>query len=1227
MDVAALVPRPLITASGTGVDVLDAAVLFADITGYTRLAERLVARGRAGTELLLDTIDATFTDLIAVVHAFGGDVVRFGGDALFVVIQADDPDERVERAVSCAVGMQRAIGARDSVDVPGGRVRLRQSIAVHDGPITVGRWQGPWTEEVVFGRPITELLALEHAARAGEVVLSANAAARTARDVRHEDGLHVVTADTAAHAPRPRPGLAQHDAASWLPPRLVDALVAGVAPEHRSAAVAFIGIDGLDSIGGSTQRFADVLVPVLDAIGEVAERFGVVPLCTDVAGDGIAVLVTSGAVAGEGDDVERVVGAVRQVVAAANRVGTVARAGVNAGLVFRAIIGHPERRTLAALGDTTNIAARVMKATPPGSVWVTAEALEQAPGLTPAWSSIPLVTRGRRASVIVGEVGTSAPGGLSDRRPVEFRGRVRELDVLRRRLGAMSNGVTEVVGTVGIGKTRLVREALTSVARRWWLLDCTVDDVGEPYGAAERLLALLPEDGDGGRMARVQEDAGTNLREVDAQRDVMVEHLASKLVQRLGTEPRVVVDLADHLDPGSRLVFERLAASAAASLVIVHRGGGAITIPEHVEHVIVEVGALDSTDTRAVVVDASQVPLADSAITRLVSASRGNPGFAVRLATHGGSGELPASLTALLAGEVDRIPSRLRTVARGAALIGVEVDLDGLSATCDLAGETLRRSIGELASIMVPDGRDRWRFRDEALVQALVASTPVRQRREMAGRLAAHLDGRGLSVAELIRVARAWAMAENDHFTLLSASRAGAGAAAIGAADEAADMFGLAWNAGRRLKSRDVIDLAERWSDAASACGREEEVARALAEATTWATAERQVSLLIRRARSASRAARIRSALLLLGRADRILATMPAHESGRDLLAVAVAVERGRVELDRGRAAAAARAVRGVLAIADRLGATRETAMALALVDEIDTAQGNRSRGGVGRRAHAIAADLGDDLLAGGIACNLGLAADNAGDWSEAQTWYSVGEAHFRRAGSSWSVALVALNRSTILLELGDADGAHRTAVEAQRELAAAGLTAATWAASTHAARAARRRGAAADAVTSIRRGSERLREMGETELACFRDVTLVEVLLLEGRARAAVEQARAMVEECDAFGAGHLLPIMARRHLALALCAVGDDAAAATMIECALDAARRVSADGEVCLCLQAKSLVDLAGHRELDVSSRSELEALEERLGVSAYPWFRIVTDRAQVSRRRSPEGDAGP
>ena len=60
------------------------AALFADISGFTPLTDALVREfgARRGAEQLTRHLNAVYSALIAQVHAYGGSVIGFSGDAI-----------------------------------------------------------------------------------------------------------------------------------------------------------------------------------------------------------------------------------------------------------------------------------------------------------------------------------------------------------------------------------------------------------------------------------------------------------------------------------------------------------------------------------------------------------------------------------------------------------------------------------------------------------------------------------------------------------------------------------------------------------------------------------------------------------------------------------------------------------------------------------------------------------------------------------------------------------------------------------------------------------------------------------------------------------------------------------------------------------------------------------------------------------------------------------------
>ena len=73
---------------------LDGSLVSIDLTGFTALAERLQARGRAGAEELVLAISGVFEGLIGIANRRGGDILKFRGDALLMLFSGDAHAER-----------------------------------------------------------------------------------------------------------------------------------------------------------------------------------------------------------------------------------------------------------------------------------------------------------------------------------------------------------------------------------------------------------------------------------------------------------------------------------------------------------------------------------------------------------------------------------------------------------------------------------------------------------------------------------------------------------------------------------------------------------------------------------------------------------------------------------------------------------------------------------------------------------------------------------------------------------------------------------------------------------------------------------------------------------------------------------------------------------------------------------------------------------------------------
>src|SRR5919112_2572659 len=245
---ATYVPRllPLWAAAEPGLAhrVVDGSLLLFDITGFTPLTERLARRGREGAEELSNLLDNVFGRLLMDAKDEGGDLLKWGGDALLLLF--DGPDH-ARRAARAALGLQRALAQLGRAKTSIGRVVLHASAGVESGPIDLILAGNPSVcrELLVLGPTATGVTMLEHAASTGEVLVGdATAAAVGPAGIRPRVGwghLLVGAATTPKMARQPAPQPKSEVLAQLLPPELRSYLSQPSRdPEHRTVAVAFV---------------------------------------------------------------------------------------------------------------------------------------------------------------------------------------------------------------------------------------------------------------------------------------------------------------------------------------------------------------------------------------------------------------------------------------------------------------------------------------------------------------------------------------------------------------------------------------------------------------------------------------------------------------------------------------------------------------------------------------------------------------------------------------------------------------------------------------------------------------------------------------------------------------------------------------------------------------------------------------------------------------------------
>lgn len=125
----------LATAEGqkSGGQTKNVTIMMSDLRGFTALGAKLPA------EELITVLNHYFAAMVAVIQKYGGTVIEFLGDGIFVVFGAPkDLEDHAVNAVKCAVEMQSALHAVNDWNRENGYPELEMGIGINTGNAVVG---------------------------------------------------------------------------------------------------------------------------------------------------------------------------------------------------------------------------------------------------------------------------------------------------------------------------------------------------------------------------------------------------------------------------------------------------------------------------------------------------------------------------------------------------------------------------------------------------------------------------------------------------------------------------------------------------------------------------------------------------------------------------------------------------------------------------------------------------------------------------------------------------------------------------------------------------------------------------------------------------------------------------------------------------------------------------------------------------------------------------------
>lgn len=1038
-------------------------LVLADVSGFTALSERLARLGRKGAEELTDIIDRLFSTLIGSAHDHGGQLLSFGGDALLLLFTGDNHAHRAGVVAHVIRSQVRSAGdQRTGV----GRVRLRVSIGLNSGNLQTMLVGENHRMLVLAGTTASRTVAAEQEARAGEIVVSESTAELLpAGLLGRRDGVLLLRRPPSF---TPSPARAQHSGSGSvelaLPPAVRTHLTSSFdLLEHRLAAVGFIRIEDLDRcMEDEAEVAAHLIAEAVEKVQVACARFDVCVLTTDIDRDAFKIVLTSGVPNSIGDHAERMLLAARAIVDAG--LPLPARIGITFGPVFAGIVGSAHRRTYTIMGDTVNLAARVMVSTPPGHVRATANVLDHTRAPFTTTPVEPFRVKGKSDLVHAVDIGRPKGDDGGPERPSEgdVFGRGPELEVL---MGAWRAATiqgkaqfVELVGEPGIGKTTIVQHfSQAADGSRHIRLRGDLHTRTTPYRGLASLLSIAGDLSPGpeanAALTRLGERLTSELRQrlpllndvlgttlpptqasvalSDNARRRAVAVLVTELLMELLPDP-TLFELEDtHWfdDATSEWLQSVSVAPPPAPWCFVGTRRPVPTgfrlAPGYGTSIPIE-PLSEEAAAALIVAERGDRATPPELVRRLSRRAAGNPLYLRELVRalrgHEDPDELPDSLEALLTVRLDQLNPGDRHLVCRASVLGFRFDPELLRSVLDTSvADPDTAALGRVKDFVGPAPGGRLGFSHALIRDAAYQLLPFRLRRDLHARVAAHLSQTAEADASVLSfhylAAQEWPQAWS------SARRAADAALASHTPVEAAELLSRALTAGRRVPGLSPSTLMSTGLELSRAYERggqfeaAEHNYRGLARLPVGAVdrarlkvqlawlAERRsnLPLVVRRARSAIR----------------LLDDAGAVGRDRDLCHAEARTVEGMAMEVMGRHREAADALEEAVRIARRIGADRTEAQAASILDWSLAMIGQLDEPTNLQRAIDLYRSVQD--VPGEAACltNLGALAYLSGEWTTAVDYYRRGQEAHARSGDETSAALGAANTAEVLSDQG----------------------------------------------------------------------------------------------------------------------------------------------------------------------------------------------------------------
>ncbi|MCD6423511.1 MAG: DUF2791 family P-loop domain-containing protein, partial [Elusimicrobia bacterium] len=455
-------------------------MLFADITGFTALSEKLTQMGDEGAERVVSLVNHYFKRLLKIADERDGYAVKFGGDALlfmFPVVKGD-VFSSFRNGLCSARLIAEYFKQNPVVKTPVGSIRVNITMALNNGKVYSCMVGGETKRKdyFIYGKMLNELAKAESLCQPGEIIVC-----KSLRDYLIKDKIAfkaVKQRKKIFYRIKPenipvRKGVIHKRFRIDYGNRRLREFVRGFVPleilkrientdrlgfnEHKRTTSVFVNLDGKNMDKYIEHYFEELI--------DVAHKWQGTFNGSDIVERGVKFLITFGAPRAVENQEQKAVEfafELQKRLKEFNKKFSVRlrqKIGINTGHVFCGIVGSSIRKEYVVMGDAVNTAARIMSFASHNRIVVGEETFNSLKKEA-FYKKIRGRVKGKKGVLDFYDISGLKDNAISEKRGF-FIGREKEIAIFKsllNKVGSFGSGFVHIKGEAGIGKSFLVNE-------------------------------------------------------------------------------------------------------------------------------------------------------------------------------------------------------------------------------------------------------------------------------------------------------------------------------------------------------------------------------------------------------------------------------------------------------------------------------------------------------------------------------------------------------------------------------------------------------------------------------------------------------------------------------------------------------------------------------------------------------------------------------------------------